>query len=810
MSQRRITVSQSAGSGYRTLGEALRAAVDGSVITVQPGSYAENLVLTKIVTIAAQDGPGTVRIAPQSGIAVVLAAESAALSGLTIIAADSDSPALALTSGQLSVTECELTASAWAAVFVRDQGSLTMRGSRVTNQVGAGVVVTSATGSMLDDCRVEQLGTSGVVVAEHGELRVRACIVREARGNGICLNGHGRISIEDTEISATTKPALAAEQQSEATVRRLTVRKTRGVGVYLATTGASVLEDCTVQGSAADGVFTGERCAPTLRRCQVTGARRSGFRFSGRSAGRLEGCTAANIAGVGVSISDRSTPELTGMTINDCTGAGVRLDGGADPLLHRLEVHGCDGPAIEVVDGARGRFENVTIERCGGVGMTISGGAQTSVTGLSLRGGTAAGVVLADAVVSFADSEIAGVGGEGITAGSGVNISLTACRVHDAEGAGLVLAGGSSGTVVDSEFTANAGDGIAVRTQGTVRVTGCKVHDNQGSGLRQHDPDAQLTVTELISSRNRLPDAYGTTAGAPAGPSPTPGEERQPVARGTDPLRELQSLVGLHGVKQEVTSLINLNKMSKRRKEAGLSAPPMARHLVFAGSPGTGKTTIARLYGRILAELGVLRKGHLVEVARADLVAQIIGGTAIKTTEAFNSALGGVLFIDEAYTLSNSRGGTGPDFGREAIDTLVKLMEDHREEVVVVAAGYSADMQRFLQANPGLESRFSRTIEFANYSPAELVTIVENQCAGHDYQLDPAAASALLAYFDRIPKDGTFGNGREARKVFERMADMQASRLALAADVSNAELALLTVEDLPVAVNEASVSGTMV
>jgi SpoVK/Ycf46/Vps4 family AAA+-type ATPase len=245
-----------------------------------------------------------------------------------------------------------------------------------------------------------------------------------------------------------------------------------------------------------------------------------------------------------------------------------------------------------------------------------------------------------------------------------------------------------------------------------------------------------------------------------------------------------------------VTALVNLNKMAKRRMDAGLSAPPMARHLVFAGAPGTGKTTIARLYGQILAQLGVLREGHLVEVARADLVAQIIGGTAIKTTEAFNTALGGVFFIDEAYTLSSGGGGTGPDFGREAIDTLVKLMEDHRDDVVVIAAGYSAEMARFLEANPGMESRFSRIIEFANYTADELVTIVRAQCVKHDYRLTEAASEALLNYFEEIPKDGTFGNGRTARRVFERMTDRQASRLAANPTANAADLTLLTDDDL--------------
>jgi SpoVK/Ycf46/Vps4 family AAA+-type ATPase len=265
---------------------------------------------------------------------------------------------------------------------------------------------------------------------------------------------------------------------------------------------------------------------------------------------------------------------------------------------------------------------------------------------------------------------------------------------------------------------------------------------------------------------------------------------------GTDPLAELRSLVGLAGVKQDVTTLVNLNKIARRRQQLGLPSPPSSRHLVFAGPPGTGKTTVARLYGSVLAELGVLRSGHLVEVARSDLVAQYIGATAIKTTETFTKALGGVLFVDEAYTLSAGTGGMGPDFGQEAIDTLVKLMEDHRDEVVVIVAGYSAQMSGFLASNPGLGSRFSRTIEFASYSSDELVTIVGQMCQRHGYELAAETQAALAVRFDAMPRDETFGNGREARRVFEDMIDRQATRLAALGEVSMQDLAVLKPADV--------------
>jgi Holliday junction resolvasome RuvABC ATP-dependent DNA helicase subunit len=802
MNQNVVTVTQAAGPGHRSITDAVEAAGEGAVIVVQPGHYRENVVLTKMVTITAEDGPGSVRLTAPSGCAIIMAAKAASVSGLIVESRDDKSPAVFLADGQLSLSECDITSAGWTTVFAKDRGSLLMRGCTVRNGAGAGVVITSTVDSTLADCRFIELGTSAVVVAEQGSLTVRSCSVNGAGGNGVCLNGHGRITVQDTRITGTLKPAVAVEQEATATALRLSVVDTKGVGFYLATQRSVTLDECTVERSGADGVFVEGSCAPSLRGCRVVGAQRGGFHFAGQSGGTVADCSASEVVGNGVSVTDRATPEFDRLSVTDCTGDGITLSQSADPFFQRLRVMGCDGAALTAVDGARGRFEYAEIDRCGGGGLRISGGARPTVTGLSMRGVTGVGVSVEDAAVALTDCDIAESGGDGVSAGSGGEVSLTRCRVRESGGSGLKFASGSSGSVADCEFSGSGADGIHLNTIEPVRIVGCAVRHNVGSGLRQVAASTAAVIEDLDSTNNSMPDAQGTATAAGASATtaarPVEQERKQSVAPESTPLAELNALVGLDGVKQDVTSLVNLNKMAQRRKEAGLSVPPMARHLVFAGAPGTGKTTVARLYGAILAELGVLRSGHLVEVARADLVAQVIGGTAIKTTEAFNTALGGVFFIDEAYTLSSSKGGSGPDFGREAIDTLVKLMEDHREDVVVIAAGYSNDMREFLESNPGLESRFSRTIEFTNYTPAELVTIVRSQCSRHDYRLDEEAADALYDYFERIPKDGTFGNGRTARKVFESMTDRQASRLATATTVSTADLTLLKAEDLRV------------
>ncbi|WP_254896786.1 right-handed parallel beta-helix repeat-containing protein [Amycolatopsis sp. Hca4] len=794
VSQNVIMVTQTPGHGYRRIGDAVAGAPEGALIVVGPGRYAENLDLSKAVTITAEDGAGTVTVFARTGVAVTLNAASAALSGITAVSADADNPAVFVARGQLSLTECALESAGWSAVFASGEGTILMRGCEVRNGTGAGVVVTSPHGGVLESCRFDAMGTSAVVVADDGTLLMRACTVDKAAGNGICLNGRGRLTVEDTTIRASAKPAVAVEQQAAITAKRLTVSDGTGIGFYLASTGEVTLEDCTAERIGGEGVFVAEGCKPALSGCRVHATGTRGVHFATRSGGSVTGCEVSDVRGIGVHVTERSTPEFDELAISGCTEAGVKVTDAADPFFRRLRVRGSDGAAVEVDGGGRGTMENAEIDG-GRTGLRVAGGSRLSASGLSVRNTTGAGVEVTEATLSLADSAIAGAGGDGVHAGAGATLSVLRCRVHRSAGTGCRVDDGASGTVTESEFSGGESDGITLDTGEAVRIASCTVRDNRGSGVRQLRPGTAIEVLDLITTGNAKPDAYGTSASAEAAGPAVPVAPEHPKPAG-DPLADLQNLVGLAGVKREVTSLINLNKMAKRRRDAGLSAPPMARHLVFAGAPGTGKTTVARLYGQVLAQLGVLREGHLVEVARADLVAQIIGGTAIKTTEAFTTALGGVLFIDEAYTLSSGQGGSGPDFGREAIDTLVKLMEDHREDVVVIAAGYSTEMQVFLSANPGMESRFSRTIEFANYTADELVTIVRSQCAKHDYHLEDAAAGALLEYFEAIPKDGTFGNGRTARRVFERMTDRQASRLAEAPSVTAADLTLLTVEDL--------------
>ncbi len=275
-----------------------------------------------------------------------------------------------------------------------------------------------------------------------------------------------------------------------------------------------------------------------------------------------------------------------------------------------------------------------------------------------------------------------------------------------------------------------------------------------------------------------------------------PPEPKEPEQTLEELLDELNSLVGLENVKSEIYSLSNLIKVRNLREERGFKQPKISLHLVFTGSPGTGKTTVARLLAKIYNRLGAISTDKLVEVDRSGLVSGYVGQTATKTRQVCESALGGILFIDEAYSLTTNVGQN--DFGMEAVDTVLKFMEDYREDFVVICAGYTQLMEEFLSSNPGLRSRFNRFIEFKDYTADELTEIFELRCKSYKLEIESEALECARCFFDERCKNKpeSFANARDARNYFERVISRQADRLAPMGSPTDEQLMTITVEDV--------------
>jgi SpoVK/Ycf46/Vps4 family AAA+-type ATPase len=752
-----------------------------------------------------------------------------------------------------TVSECEFTRCAnYPAVFLHGGAQLSAKKSTFHDVGGEGLRLVKGARLELYDSDFSHCGASGISLCDQGSsAQLERVTIKQCVDNGIWVDMGARLVLEKCDIADTQKPCLSVTNSSSAIVKKTEMRSPNGNTVRV--TGGSKLEVSSgvflgsvvcpvvaVEGKKTEAVFDGCRFGPiqhdsktkTLIQCEdycqisihkshLQGAEEVGLALHKGARATVSKTDVKECSNMFAYVGDAAELQWRGGEIAPAQQgqkAGVRIAG----QKSKAEISDLSMGWVNVKSEGHVKLDACKIASISANSLVLEKGSAeangchfqtTADLPTFLLNTTSGKTVFTNCVFTGRNAASKGAqalfqscrftenpgGQRGLRAhDAGTFIRLADCRIDCASG-GLIC---KDGAIIELENTAlfgfDAWRDAFENERGSIRIKGRLSLDKKSVASEE------IVDCGLANLPAPQPPHVSSPIRQSASPTPPSGAVQQtppiPVTQlfsTSAALAELYALPGLEAVKAEIGRLVNLVKARQRRSEQGLPVAPVSLHLVFAGNPGTGKTTVARIVARIYKDLGLLKKGALVEADRSMLVAGYIGQTAIKTQQMLDHAMDGVLFIDEAYTLApDIKGGSNNDFGQEAIDTLLKVMEDQRDRLAIIVAGYTEPIRKFIHSNPGLASRFTRYVHFEDYDVPTLCDIFRKQCAEYRYTLTAQADELVMREIAEMHRrrEKNFSNARAIRPLFETIIECQSERIA---NDQDADPSLITREDIP-------------